>query len=154
MQQGVKVIAQNKKARHDYFIEDTYEAGIALTGTEIKSIRLGRINLKDSYVFIRKGELYTHGMHISPYEKGNIFNHDPLRERKLLLHKKEIAKLIGVISQQGLSLIPLSVYLKGGVAKMELAVAKGKKLYDKRDDAAKKDAKRDMERALRSDKMN
>lgn len=154
MQQGVKVIAQNKKARHDYFIEDTYEAGIALTGTEIKSIRLGRINLKDSYVFIRKGELYTHGMHISPYEKGNIFNHDPLRERKLLLHKKEIAKLIGVISQQGLSLIPLSVYLKGGVAKMELAVAKGKKLYDKRDDSAKKDAMRDMERALRSDKMS
>lgn len=154
MQQGVKVIAQNKKARHDYFIEDTYEAGLALTGTEIKSIRLGRINLKDSYVFIRKGELYTHGMHISPYEKGNIFNHDPLRERKLLLHKKEIVKLIGVISQQGLSLIPLSVYLKDGIAKMELAVAKGKKLYDKRDDSAKKDAKRDMERALRSDKMS
>lgn len=154
MQQGVKVIAQNKKARHDFFIEDTYEAGIALTGTEIKSIRLGRINLKDCYVFIRKGELYTHGMHISPYEKGNIFNHDPLRERKLLLHKKEIAKLIGVISQQGLSLIPLSVYLKDGIAKMELAVAKGKKLYDKRDDSAKKDAMRDMERALRSDKMS
>lgn len=150
MQEGVKMIAQNKKARHDYFIEDTYEAGMALKGTEIKSIRLGRINLKDSYVFIKKGELYAHGIHISPYEKGNIFNHDPLRERKLLLHKKEIAKLIGTISQKGLSLIPLKVYLKNGVAKMELGVARGKKLYDKRADAAKRDAKRDMERVMKS----
>ncbi len=152
MQEGVKVIAQNKKARHDYFIEETYEAGMSLKGTEIKSIRLGRVNLKDSYAFIRKGEIFAHGMHISPYEKGNINNHDPLRDRKLLLHKREIAKLIGTISQQGLSLVPLRIYLKNGVAKMELAVAKGKKQYDKRDDEAKKTANRDIERAMRADK--
>lgn len=148
--EGRKIIAQNKKARHDYFIEDIYEAGIELFGTEVKSVRQGSINLKDSYAMVSKnGEIYVHGMHISPYEKGNIFNKDPLRVRKLLLHKQEIRKLIGVTAQMGYSLIPLSVYLKNSKVKVELAVCKGKKLYDKRDDAAKRDAKRDIDRALR-----
>ena len=147
---GVKIIAQNKKARHDYFIEDTYEAGIELFGTEVKSVRQGSVNLKDSYAGIDKNaEVFVHGMHISPYEKGNIFNKDPLRVRKLLMHRDEIRKLIGVTAQMGYSLIPLSVYLKNSKVKVELAVCKGKKLYDKRADAAKKDAKRDIERAMR-----
>lgn len=148
--EGKKIIAQNKKARHDYFIEDIYEAGIELFGTEVKSVRQGSINLKDSYAMVSKSEeIFVHGMHISPYEKGNIFNKDPLRVRKLLLHKNEIRKLIGITAQMGYSLIPLSVYLKNSKVKVELAVCKGKKLYDKREDAAKRDAKRDIERALR-----
>lgn len=147
--ESIKVIAQNRKARHDYFIEETYEAGIVLSGTEVKSIRLGKVNLKDSYANIKDGEVFIHNMHISPYEKGNIFNRDPVRSRKLLLHKKEISKLIGYIQQKGLTLIPLQVYLKRGLVKVELAVARGKKLYDKRDDTAKRDARREMERIFR-----
>lgn len=145
----IKVVAQNRKARHDYFIEETYEAGIVLSGTEVKSIRLGKVNLKDSYADIKNGEVFIHNMHISPYEKGNIFNRDPVRTRKLLLHKKEIKKLIGYIQQKGLTLIPLRVYLNRGWVKVELAVARGKKLYDKRADAAKRDARREMERAFK-----
>ena len=146
---GIKVIAQNKKARHDYFIEEIYEAGMALTGTEVKSIRLGKVNLKDCYADVKQGEVYVHNMHISPYEKGNIFNRDPLRDRKLLLNRREINKLIGYIQQKGYSLVPLQIYLSHGLVKMQLAVAKGKKLYDKRDDMARRDAKRDVERAFR-----
>lgn len=145
----MKTIAENRKARHDYFIEETYEAGIALTGTEVKSIRLGRVNLKDSYAMVKDGEVFVEHMHISPYEKGNRFNHDPMRARKLLLNKREIRKLIGATSQQGLTLVPLRLYFKRGYVKMELALAKGKKLYDKREDLAKKEAQRDMERAFR-----
>jgi len=145
----IKVIAQNKKARHDYFIEETYEAGIVLTGTEVKSIRLGKVNLKDSYADVKGGEVFLHNMHISPYEKGNIFNKDPLRSRKLLLHKREINKLIGYTQQKGLTLVPLNIYLKRGLVKVELAVARGKKLYDKREDAARRDARREIERAFR-----
>ncbi len=145
-----KIIAQNKKATHDYFVEDKYEAGIELFGTEVKSIREGRVNLKDSYASVSKnGEMFVHGMHISPYEKGNIFNKDPLRERKLLLHKREILKLSGIAAQMGYSLIPLSLYFKDSRVKLELGVCKGKKLYDKRDDAAKRDAKRNIDRAMR-----
>ena len=143
------VIAKNRKARHDYFIEETYEAGIVLTGTEVKSIRLGKVNLKDSYADVRQGEVFARNMHISPYEKGNIFNVDPMRERKLLLNRREINKLIGYIQQKGYSLIPLQIYLTRGMVKLQLAVAKGKKLYDKRDDAAQKDAQRSMDRAFR-----
>lgn len=145
----MKVIANNKKARHDYFIEETYEAGIELAGTEVKSIRQGKVNLKDSYASIKEGEVFVHQMHISPYEKGNIYNKDPLRVRKLLLHKSEIRKLIGYTQQQGYALIPLKLYLKKGLVKVELAVAKGKKLYDKRQDLAKRDAKREMEKAFK-----
>lgn len=145
----IKIIANNKKARHDYFIEDTYEAGISLTGTEVKSIRQGKVNLKESYASIRGSEVFVNQMHISPYEQGNIYNRDPLRVRKLLLHKSEIRKLIGYTQQQGYSLIPLRLYLKRGLVKIELAVAKGKKLYDKREVLAKKDAKREMERAFK-----
>lgn len=145
-----KTLAQNKKARHDYFVEETIEAGIELAGTEVKSIRQGMLNLKDSYAAISKGgEVYLKGMHVSPYEKGNIFNRDPLRDRRLLLHRAQIRKLAGQIAQQGYSLVPLSVYLKGARVKVALGVVRGKKLYDKRDDAAKRDAARDMERALR-----
>lgn len=145
-----KIIAQNKKATHDYFVEDRYEAGIELFGTEVKSIREGKVNLKDSYASVSKnGEMLVHGMHISPYEKGNIFNKDPLRERRLLLHKKEILKLSGIAAQMGYSLIPLSLYFKNSRVKLELGVCKGKKLYDKRDDAAKRDAKRSIDRAMR-----
>ena len=145
-----KIIAQNKKATHDYFVEDKYEAGIELCGTEVKSIREGKVNLKDSYASVSKnGEMFVHGMHISPYEKGNIFNKDPLRERKLLLHKKEILKLSGIAAQMGYSLIPLSLYFKDSRVKLELGVCKGKKLYDKRDDAAKRDAQRNIDRAMR-----
>lgn len=150
MGEAKKVIALNKKARHDYFVEDTYEAGIALFGTEVKSIRAGSVNLKDAYASISKaGEIFVHGMHVSPYEKGNVFNRDPMREKKLLMHKREIMKLLGAVQQNGYALIPLSLYFKGSHVKVELGVCKGKKLYDKRDDAAKRDAKRNMDRALR-----
>ncbi|AFS78111.1 SsrA-binding protein [Gottschalkia acidurici 9a] len=143
-----KIIATNRKARHDYSIEDTIEAGIVLTGTEVKSIRQGKINLKDSYALVEDGEVFVLNMHISPYEQGNIYNTDPLRKRKLLLHKREISKLIGFIAQKGYSLIPLSAYLKDGKVKIELAIAVGKKLYDKRQDIAKKDAERRMKQHL------
>ena len=147
--EAIKIVANNKKARHDYFIEETYEAGIELAGTEVKSIRQGKINLKESYAAIRGGEVFVFQMHISPYEMGNIYNKDPLRVRKLLLHKSEIRKLIGYTQQQGYALIPLKVYFKRGLVKVDLAVAKGKKLYDKRQDLAKKDAKREVERAFK-----
>ncbi len=146
IKQGIKVLAENRKARHEYFIENTYECGIALVGTEVKSIRLGKANIKDSYVKIKEMEAYVVGMHISPYEKGNIFNRDPFRERKLLLHKREIRKLLILSQADGYSLIPLKVYLKDGKVKLEVAVAKGKKLYDKRHDIAERDAKRAMDR--------
>lgn len=146
-----KLLSQNKKARHDFFIEDTYECGIVLTGTEIKSARLGKINLKDSYAKIVDGEMFVFNMHIAPYEQGNRFNVDSKRPRKLLLHKKEIRKLLGATTQEGLTLVPLKVYLNPkGLAKMELAVAKGKKNYDKRDDLAKKAADRKMEQVMKS----
>lgn len=146
VKKGIKPVAQNRKARHDFFIEDTYECGIALAGTEVKSIRGGRANLKDSYAQVKDGECFLVGMHISPYEQGNINNKDPFRTRKLLLHKQEIKKL-GALSQvEGYSLIPLQLYFKDGRVKVELAVAKGKKLYDKRHDIAERDAKRDIER--------
>lgn len=145
----IKAVAQNKKARHDYFIEEVYEAGIALTGTEVKSIRMGKLNLKDSYAMVRNGEVWLIGMHINPYEKGNIFNVDPMRDRKLLLNRYEINKLIGYVQQKGYSLIPLEVYLKGGLVKIALAVAKGKKIYDKREAIAKRDAKLDIEKQFK-----
>lgn len=139
---GTKIIATNRKARHEFFIEETIEAGIVLTGTEVKSIRQGKVNIKESYASIDGGEVYVNGMHISPYEQGNIFNVDPLRKRKLLLHRREIRKLIGETKQKGFTLIPLSIYLKDGKVKVEIALAKGKKNYDKRDTIAKKDAER------------
>ncbi|KAB3535733.1 SsrA-binding protein SmpB [Alkaliphilus pronyensis] len=139
---GTKSIATNKKARYDFFIEETYEAGVELKGTEVKSIRLGKINIRDGYGRIENGEVFLYNIHISPYEKGNIFNVDPLRPRKLLLHKREIRKLIGYIQQKGYTLIPLNVYLKNGLIKVELGVAVGKKQYDKRQDIAKRDAQR------------
>ena len=148
-QKGVKVIAQNRKARHDYFVEETYEAGIELRGTEVKSIRLGQCNLKDCFAQIRNGEITVHGMHISPYEKGNVFNTDPLRPKKLLMHKAEIRKLGQQVAQKGLALIPLSVYLKNGLMKIELGLCRGKKLYDKRDDMARRDAERDIDRSMK-----
>ena len=144
-----KQVAQNKKAYHDYFIEETYEAGIVLQGTEIKSIRASRLNLKDVHARIQNGEVYLYNMHISPYEQGNRYNHDPLRVRKLLLHKREISKLIGITKETGYTLVPLKVYLKNGFAKVLLGVGKGKKQYDKREDLKKKEAKRDIERAFR-----
>ncbi len=147
--QSVKVLSQNKKARHDYFIESTIECGIALVGTEVKSVRKGQMNLKDSYVQSKSGELWLYGAHISPYEQGNIFNHDPFRERKLLAHKREIRRLSTLQQADGMSLIPLSVYLKNGRVKVELAVAKGKKLYDKRNAIAARDAKREMDRKIK-----
>ena len=149
MQKGVKSIAQNRKARHEYFIEDTYECGLVLSGTEVKSIRAGKVNLKDSYCMVKSGEMFVHGMHISPYEQGNIFNKDPFRDRKLLLHRREIDRLQGLQQAQGMSLIPLQLYLKDGRVKLELAVAKGKKLYDKRHDIADRDSKREMERSMK-----
>ncbi|HHX77900.1 MAG TPA: SsrA-binding protein SmpB [Firmicutes bacterium] len=149
MPEGVKVLSQNRKARHDYHIEDTLEAGIVLTGTEVKSVRAGRANLKDSYAAIANGELILYNLHISPYEQGNRFNHDPLRERKLLLHKSELRKLIGLTRQKGYTLIPLKLYLRRGFVKVELALAKGKKLYDKRADLAARTAKREMEKAFK-----
>ncbi len=141
---GIKVLATNRKARHEFFIEDSYEAGIVLTGTEVKSIRQGKVNIKESYAVIVNGEVFIQGMHISPYEQGNIYNVDPLRVRKLLLHRREIRKLIGETKQKGFTLVPLSIYLKDGRVKVEIALAKGKKLYDKRDTIAKKDAERRM----------
>jgi len=146
MAENFKNVASNKIAFHEYFIEDKYEVGIVLVGTEVKSIRQGKVNLKDSYVGIKEGEAYVYNLHISPYEKGNIYNVDPLRPRKLLLNKREIRKLIGLVTLKGYSLIPLSLYLKNGLVKMEMAVAKGKKLHDKRQDIAKKDAERRMQR--------
>lgn len=145
-----KLIANNKKARHDYFIDEVYEAGIVLTGTEIKSVRQGKVNLKESYAKIDNGEVIIYNMHISPYEQGNRYNTDPMRERKLLLHKQEVRKLIGYTTQKGLTIVPLKLYLnERGLAKMELAVARGKKLFDKRDDIAKKDADRRMEQQMK-----
>ena len=144
-----RTIAQNRKAYHDYFVDEKYEAGIALFGTEVKSIRGGAVNLKDSYCSLKNGELYVIGMHVSPYEKGNIFNREPLRDRKLLMHKKEINRLYGVVKQTGYSLIPISLYFKGSRVKMQLGLCRGKKLYDKREDMAKRTAKRDIERALK-----
>lgn len=144
-----KQIAKNRKAWHDYFIEESFEAGISLSGTEVKSIRQGATNLKDSYCTIKNGELYVRGMHISPYEKGNIFNKDPLRDRKLLMHRREIRKLQAAVAQDGLTLIPLSVYLKNQYVKIQLGLARGKKLHDKRDDIARKDAKREIDRTLK-----
>lgn len=144
------VIAQNKKAYHDYFVEEEYEAGIELFGTEVKSIRAGRVNLKDSHVSCKSGEALVYSMHISPYEQGNIFNRDPLRPRKLLLHKREINKLIGLTQQQGYTLIPLRLYFKGQRVKMALGLCRGKKNYDKRADMAERDAKRSMSRALKA----
>lgn len=149
MEQNIKIITQNKKAYHDYFIEDTYECGIALVGTEVKSIRLGHVNLKDSFASLKSGEVVLIGMHISPYEKGNIFNKDPLRDRKLLMHKAEIRRLIGKIKEDGYSLVPLKVYLKGSLVKVEIALARGKKNYDKRNAIAEKEAKRRIDRKIK-----
>ena len=142
----MKLIANNKKAYHDYFIEDTYEAGISLAGTEVKSIRMGKCSVKESFIRIEKGEVWVYGMHISPYEMGNIFNKDPLRPKKLLLHKYEINKLLGKIKEKGFTLVPLQVYFKDGKAKIEMGLCRGKKLYDKRQDIAKKDQRREAEK--------
>ena len=147
--QSIKTVSQNKKARHDYFILETFEAGIELSGTEVKSIRQGAVNLKDSYCSIKDGELFVRAMHISPYEKGNIFNREPLRDRRLLMHKKEIMKLFGAIKKDGCAIIPLSVYFKGSRVKLQIGLAKGKKLYDKREDLARRDAAREMERTIK-----
>ncbi len=146
---GAKLIAQNKKAYHDYFVDDEIEAGIELAGTEVKSVRLGRVNLKDSYISCKTGEAILIGMHISPYEHGSIYNHEPLRSRRLLLHRKEINKLIGLTSQQGCTLIPLKLYFKGQYVKLSVGICRGKKNYDKRAATAERDAKRNMERAVR-----
>ena len=142
--ENVKIVSTNRKARHEYFIEDTIEAGIVLTGTEVKSIRQGKVNIKESYASVENGEVFIHNMHISPYEQGNIYNVDPIRKRKLLLHKREIRKLDAQTAQKGYTLVPLSVYIKNGLVKVELAIAKGKKLYDKREAIAKRDAERRM----------
>lgn len=147
--ENTKTISQNKKAFHDYFVIESMEAGIELCGTEVKSIRNGRVNLKDSWCSIDDGELYIKGMHISPYEQGNIFNRDPMRVRRLLMHKREIMRLFGTVKQDGYSLIPLSLYFKGSKVKVQLGLCKGKKLYDKREDMAARDAKRDMQRAIK-----
>lgn len=148
--ENIKLIANNKKAYHDYFILDTYEAGIALHGTEVKSLRMGKCSIKESFIRIENGEMFIYGMHISPYEKGNIFNKDPLRVRKLLLHKSEINKMLGKQKEKGITIIPLKVYFKGSLVKIEIGLAKGKKLYDKREDIAKKDVKREVERELKN----
>lgn len=147
---NIKIISQNKKARHEYFILETYECGIELFGTEVKPVRDGKVNLTDAYAGVNNGEVWLKGMNISPFEKGNIFNRDPLRERKLLLHKREILKLSQQLKEQGLSLVPLKVYLKGSLVKVEVALVKGKKLYDKREDIAKRDAKRNIDRAVKN----
>lgn len=144
--ESIKLIANNKKAYHDYFIEDKYEAGICLHGTEVKSLRMGKCSIKESFIRIEDGEVFVYGMHISPYEKGNIFNKDPLRPRKLLMHKKEIQKMVGKIAQKGYTIVPVEVYFKGSLVKVQVALAKGKKLYDKRQDIAKKDQRREAER--------
>jgi SsrA-binding protein len=148
-EKGNKTVADNRKARHDYFIEEAMEAGIELLGTEVKSIRAGKANLKDSYAEIRNGEAFVRNMHVSPYERGNIFNRDPLRDRKLLLHKSEIERISALVAQQGYTLVPLSLYLKNGIVKVALGVAKGKHNYDKRDDMLEKAAKRDIERQMK-----
>ena len=145
----MKLVANNKKAYHDYFIEEKYECGIALHGTEVKSLRMGKCSIKEAFVRIENGEVYVYGMHVSPYEKGNIFNKDPLRVKKLLLHKQEINKLIGKIKEKGYTLVPLQVYFRNGKAKVEMGLARGKKLYDKRDDIAKKDQRREHEREFK-----
>ena len=144
-----RIMAKNQKARHEYFIEETFEAGIELFGTEVKSIRAGTLSLKEAWCQIKDGELILRQMHIAPYEQGNIFNKDPLRPRRLLMHKREIARLFGKVKQDGYALIPLAVYFKGSLVKVEIALAKGKRLYDKREDAAKKDAKRQIDRAMK-----
>ena len=148
-QQGVKPVASNRKARHDYFVEESFECGIELRGTEVKSMRQGRVNLKESYAAVKNGEMIVSGMHISPYEQGNIFNTDPLRPKRLLMHRREIRRLEALVQRQGYTLVPLSVYLKNGRMKLELGLCRGKHLHDKRDAAAARDAKREMERALR-----
>ena len=148
-QKGIKPVAQNKKAFHDYFVEETYECGHVLKGTEVKSMRQGRVNLKESFCMIRNNEIFAEGMHISPYEQGSVFNTDPLRPKKLLMHKNEIRKLAGLVSRQGYTLIPIKVYLKDGRMKLELGLCRGKHLHDKRDAAAERDAKREMDRAIR-----
>ena len=148
-QETQKLIANNKKAFHDYFIDETYEAGIVLHGTEVKSIRMGKCSIKESFIRIEDGEVFVYGMHVSPYEKGNIFNKDPLRVKKLLMHKYEINKLMGKVAEKGYTLVPLQVYFKEGKAKVEIGLARGKKLYDKRDTIAKKDAKREIEREFK-----
>ena len=147
--ENVKLIANNKKAFHDYFIEEKYEAGISLAGTEVKSLRQGKCSIKESFIRIEKGEVFIYGMHISPYEKGNIFNKDPLRVKKLLLHKYEINKMAGKIAEKGYTLVPLQVYFRGSLVKVEIGLAKGKKLYDKRQDIAKKDMKREAEKEFK-----
>lgn len=148
-QKSIKSIAKNKKAGHDYFVDDSYEAGIELFGTEVKSIRAGQVNLKDSWCDIKNGEIFVNGMHISPYEKGNIFNRDPDRSRRLLMHRREINKLYGLVQQQGIALIPLEMYFSGSRVKVKIGLCRGKKLYDKRDDMAKRAAQRDIERSLK-----
>ena len=150
---SIKLIANNKKAYHDYFIDETYEAGVSLHGTEVKSVRMGKCSVKESFVRIENGEVIAYGLHISPYEKGNIFNKDPLRPKKLLLHKYEINKIAGKIKEKGYTLIPLKVYFKGSLIKIELGLARGKKLYDKRQDIAKKDQRREAERDYKINKM-
>ena len=150
---SIKLIANNKKAYHDYFIDETYEAGVSLHGTEVKSVRMGKCSVKESFVRIENGEVIAYGLHISPYEKGNIFNKDPLRPKKLLLHKYEINKIAGKIKEKGYTLIPLKVYFKGSLIKIELGLARGKKLYDKRQDIAKKDQRREAEREYKINKM-
>ena len=147
--EGIKLIANNKKAFYDYFIDDTYEAGIALVGTEVKSLRMGKCSLKESFIRIEHGEVFVYNMHISPYEKGNIFNKDPLRVRKLLLHRYEINKLMGKVAEKGYTVVPLKVYLKDSLVKVEIGLARGKKLYDKRETIAKKDQQREAERECR-----
>ena len=149
VKKGIKTAAQNRKAFHDYYVEERYEAGIELAGTEVKSIRAGTLNLKDAYCTVKDGELFVHGMHISPYEKGNIFNKDPIRVRRLLMHRREIRKLHALVKQDGYTLVPLSVYFKDARVKVEIGLCKGKKNYDKRDAAAQRDAKREMDRASR-----
>ena len=147
--EGQKIVAQNKKAWHDYFVDEKYEAGVALSGTEIKSIRRGAVNLKDSYCSFKNGEMFAVGVHISPYEQGNRFNHEPLREKKLLMHKREIMKLQGLVQQKGFTLIPLSLYFSGSYVKMEVGLCRGKKLYDKRDSDAERQANRDIDRHMK-----
>lgn len=149
-----KIVAQNRKARHNYFIEDTIECGIVLAGTEVKSIRAGKVNMSDSYAIIRNGEVFLCNMHISPYEQGNIFNKDPLRDRKLLLHKSEIRRLIGYVQQKGLALIPLKMYFSRNKVKVELGIARGKKIYDKRQDIAERDAKREIDKRMKDKMLN
>ena len=146
---GNKTITENRKAFHDYFVEESYEAGIELCGTEVKALRAGGVNLKDAWCSVVEGELYVNGMHISPYDKGNIFNRDPLRVRRLLMHKREIMRLLGIVKQDGYSLIPLSLYFKGSRVKVQVGLCRGKKLYDKREDAAKRDMKREAQRSMK-----